>query len=360
MNLTRYIRNVGNREMDKKKDSKEKPVVSVITPCYNGERFMAQWASCIAEQSYPSVEVIFVNDGSKDGSKEAFEKESLKIKERGYSVRYLEKSNGGAADAVNIGLKYVTGAYIMLFDMDDILFRDAISEKADYLTAHDDIGLVRNNGYAVREHNLDDRSVLFGDGEDKNNPHIFESFLKMKISPYPGSYMIRTKALFAHLKDKNIYISPYGQNLPMMIAVAYFEKAAYIDKPLMKYIHYKNSHSHAASFEKKLELYNGYECNTIGSVNLLDIPEAEKTKHIATVKNAYYEGRFLIGIHYRKRELIREQYGLMKKQGLATSKTTGMLLFSYLPFGCFAIKSYPRFKRLVKRILYRLSGIGGH
>lgn len=332
----------------------DKPLVSLITPCYNGERFMERWATYVAEQTWPNVEIIFVNDGSTDNSKEAFERESGRLRDRGYSVRYLEKENGGAASAVNLALKEVTGAYVMLFDMDDILFPDNIEAKAAYLSAHSDVDLVRNNGYMVRENNLDDRSLLFGDGEDKENPKIFDSFLHMRILPYPGSYMLRTSALFACLPGKEIYVSGYGQNLQMMLAVSYFGKAGYIDRPLMKYINYKSSHSHTQSFERRLELYNGFEGNVIGSIERMDIPEEEKQRHMETVRRANYEGRMFVGIQYRRRALIREQYGRMKACGLATSRITGMLLLSHLPFGCFVIKSYPRLRRVSKRILYRL------
>ena len=340
--------------MDEINIPESKPLVSVITPCYNGERFMVQWADNLAQQDYPHVEVILVNDGSTDGSAAAFKKESERLKRRGYVVHYVEKPNGGAADAVNHGLPLVSGAYIMLSDMDDFLFPEAISAKADYLTEHGDVDLVRNNGYAVREQNIDDESLFIGEKESEFNPNPFDALIHMRITPYPGSYMVRSNALFARLNDRKIYVSQFGQNFQMVVPVAYFGKSGYIGRPLMKYVHYAKSHSHTKNFERRLELHNGYEGNMIACISMLDISEAEKQEYIDIAKKSNLEGRFLIGIEYQKRELIAEQYKLMKKYGLVTSRVKWMFFISNLPLGCFAIKSWPRAKRVTKRLLYRI------
>lgn len=336
-------------------NSHSKPLVSVITPCYNAERFMAQWADNLVTQDYPNVEIIFVNDGSTDGSAAAFAKERERLCLRGYSVHYVEKPNGGAADAVNHGLALVSGAYIMLLDMDDILFPENISAKADFLTEHDDIDLVRNSGYAVNERNLNDRSCMFGEGINGFNPSQIDVLLgTCSILPYPGSYMVRAGALFARLKNRKIYVTQYGQNVQILITVAYYGKAGYIDRPLMVYVHYKKSSSHTRLFQRCLELYNGYEDNIINTLLLLGIPDNERQKHINTVKKAHFEGRFMIGIEYKRRKLIVEQYKLMKEHGLVTKHIKRLFFLSHLPLGCFAIKSYPRAQRVCRRFLYRI------
>lgn len=338
-------------------DPHTKPLVSVITPCYNGERFITQWADNLAIQDYPNVEVIFVNDGSSDGSATAFQKESERLQQRGYQLYYIEKQNGGAADAVNYGLMAVSGEYLMLLDMDDFLFPENISAKANYLLEHKDVDMVRNNGYMVRENNLEDRSSLFGEGIDRFNPFQLNDLLNMQILPYPGSYMVRAEALFSNLKNRKIYVSPYGQNLQILITVAYYGKAGYIDRPLMKYVNYAKSLSHTHSFERRLELYNGFMGNVIGTLSSLDIPKDEKRKHIDTVEKANYFGRFYIGIEYNQPKLIKEQYKLMKRHGLVTRNTTWLYFLSHLPLGCFAIKSYPRALRVSKRFFHRLRRI---
>ena len=331
-----------------------KPLVTVITPCYNGERFIEQWAQNLMSQDYPNVEVIFVNDGSADNTAAAFIAAEEQLHRRDYIVRYVEKANGGAADAVNTALKLVNGAYIMLLDMDDFLFPEAISAKADFLTEHEDIDFVMNDGYVVREQNLDDRSTLLEEGAYRLNKHQFDDFLNMRAITYPGSYMVRSGALFARLKDRSIYISPYGQNFQMLMPVACFGKGGYIDKPLMKYVHYAASASHTRSFERRVELHDGYEGNAVGTIMYLDIPQSEKDKYIETIKKASLEGRFTIGIEYRKHELIKDQYIKMAEQGLITKRIRWLYILTRIPLGCFIISTFSRMKRVRKRLLYRM------
>ena len=331
-----------------------KPIVSVITPCYNGERFIRQWADSLVVQDYPCVEVIFVNDGSTDGSAASFLRESERLRQRGYCVRYINKANGGAADAVNAGLKLVTGEYVMLFDIDDILFPEAISAKADFLTENADVDIVRNNGYMVREVYMDDRSTLIENGANRFNAHQFDDYLHMRILPYPGSYMVRAQALFLRLTDRSIYVSDFGQNLQILIPLAYFGKTGYIDRPLMKYVNYIKSHSHTKNFNRRLELYNGFEGNVIGTLLSMDIPEDERNRCIETVRKANLEGRFFIGIEYGQRKLIREQYREIMNQGLLTAQIRWMYLISHLPLCCFVMKNIPRVKRALKRAIYKM------
>ena len=108
-------------------------LVSVLIPCYNGEKFIDRCFSCLLNQDYDYVEIIFVNDGSNDNSSKIAYSYKNKLEQKGYSFKYVYQSNGGAASAINTALKLVTGKYIMLYDVDDIIFRTAISEKVKFL-----------------------------------------------------------------------------------------------------------------------------------------------------------------------------------------------------------------------------------
>lgn len=89
--------------------------VSIIVPVYNVDKYLRKCLNSIIKQTYRNIEILIVNDGSTDNSKDICE-EFLKIDNR---IIYLEKVNGGLSSARNYGLKYMTGEYVFFIDSDD-------------------------------------------------------------------------------------------------------------------------------------------------------------------------------------------------------------------------------------------------
>ena len=79
----------------------DKPLVSIITPCYNGETFLHRYFESILAQTYPNLELIFVNDGSTDKTEEIAMSYQKKLCEKGIRYIYLEQENAGQAAALN-------------------------------------------------------------------------------------------------------------------------------------------------------------------------------------------------------------------------------------------------------------------
>lgn len=89
------------------------PLVSVIVPVYNGERFIREAIESILRQNYLPLEIIVVDDGSIDGTKEV-------IEAFGASVTYIPQDNQGPPAARNHGLRRARGEFIAFLDADDI------------------------------------------------------------------------------------------------------------------------------------------------------------------------------------------------------------------------------------------------
>lgn len=99
------------------------PLVSILIPCYNAERWLFECLTSALNQSWPRKEVIIINDGSTDGS--------LQIA-RGFEssrVRVINQTNQGASAARNAGLKEAVGDYIQYLDADDLLAPDKIEQQ---------------------------------------------------------------------------------------------------------------------------------------------------------------------------------------------------------------------------------------
>jgi glycosyltransferase involved in cell wall biosynthesis len=103
------------------------PLVSVVIPCFNGEKYIAKTINSVLHQHYPEIEMIIVNDGSKDSTYEI-----LKSYEN-TTIRIINKPNTGVSDSRNIGMGYASGAYILFLDADDILEPDFISKRVELL-----------------------------------------------------------------------------------------------------------------------------------------------------------------------------------------------------------------------------------
>lgn len=98
-------------------------LVSIIVPIYNVEAFLCACLRSIQEQNYENFEVIMVNDGSKDGSRNIAEK----FQEEDERFRLVDKENGGLSSARNFGMQYVRGDFVSFIDSDDFLSKSYIS-----------------------------------------------------------------------------------------------------------------------------------------------------------------------------------------------------------------------------------------
>ena len=105
---------------------KENPLVSIITPCYNGENVMHRLLDSILSQTYSNIEFILINDGSTDHSEEIWYQYEKKFNEKGIKTIYIHQRNQGLGAAINAGLKVFTGDYLCWPDIDDYFEREVI------------------------------------------------------------------------------------------------------------------------------------------------------------------------------------------------------------------------------------------
>lgn len=102
------------------------PLVSLIVPIYGVEQYIGKCAESALSQSYPAIQFVFVNDGTKDRSMEVLSEVLARFPER--DVTIVNKENGGLPQARLSGLKVAKGDYIMHLDSDDWLEPDAVSK----------------------------------------------------------------------------------------------------------------------------------------------------------------------------------------------------------------------------------------
>jgi glycosyltransferase involved in cell wall biosynthesis/predicted SAM-dependent methyltransferase/tetratricopeptide (TPR) repeat protein len=114
-------------------------LVSVIIPCYNQAHFLTEAVESVVNQTFTEWEIIVVNDGSPDDTKGAFRQ--LVNRWPKHVLRYLEKPNGGLADARNAGIALARGKYILPLDADDKLHPEMLAKTVALLETRPDISI---------------------------------------------------------------------------------------------------------------------------------------------------------------------------------------------------------------------------
>ena len=102
------------------------PLVSIVIPVYNGANYVAEAIESALKQTYKNIEIIVVNDGSKDNTEEI-------VKSYGNKVRYFYKENGGTSTALNLGIKNMKGEYFSWLSHDDMYYPKKIFYQIEEL-----------------------------------------------------------------------------------------------------------------------------------------------------------------------------------------------------------------------------------
>jgi len=115
------------------------PLVSVVMPVYNTEKYLAEAIESVLNQSFKNFEFIIVDDASTDAGLEIIKKYSAKDKR----IKILQnEKNLGIAETRNRGILEAKGKYIATHDSDDISTLDRFQKQVDYLEKHNNVGVV--------------------------------------------------------------------------------------------------------------------------------------------------------------------------------------------------------------------------
>ncbi|MGB2651414.1 MAG: glycosyltransferase family 2 protein [Candidatus Omnitrophota bacterium] len=115
----------------------DRPMVSVITPVYNGELYLAKCIESILAQTLPDFEYIIIDDGSSDGTWAVMEQYAGKDPR---IVLIKNERNMGQASSMNIGIKNAKTGYIAVMDSDDMSKPDRLKKQIDFLNSNKDYG----------------------------------------------------------------------------------------------------------------------------------------------------------------------------------------------------------------------------
>ena len=115
------------------------PLISIVIPIYNSENQLEQCIDSLLNQTYQNLEIILVDDGSKDSSWDKWERYAQKDSR----IKAVHKENGGVSSARNLGIQYATGEYLGFLDSDDYVSPDLYADLVDILNSNPGLDGIR-------------------------------------------------------------------------------------------------------------------------------------------------------------------------------------------------------------------------
>jgi glycosyltransferase involved in cell wall biosynthesis len=200
------------------------PLVSVILPVYNGQRYVSAAIESALAQTYRPIEVVIVNDGSTDHSYETIEP-YLNLPD----VKYLQQENRGVAAARNAGIRHSKGELVAFLDQDDLWLPEKLALQVGYLQQNPEIAMVHSNQRYI---NGDGGRIQFPGWEtDAQGMCLKELFIKNRIA-------VLTVVVRKHCLDE---VGPLNESLSgcddyeLWLRIAARFPIGHIDKELALY-----------------------------------------------------------------------------------------------------------------------------
>ena len=225
-------------------------LLSIIVPVYNAEKYLEECLDSVISQEYANLEIILVDDGSTDKSKDIcdeYEKKDSRIK-------VIHKENGGASSARNAGLYIAKGEYIGFVDSDDYISESLFSILLQALLETDaDIAKCGFQEFKYNDFEIEKRT---GKKRVFTRKEAIYNFLTVEYSPYKEMNVLVNAALFKRKMFDNIKFPDVPMHEDTYISPKLFlesEKIVYVDESLYFYRQNENSVMRTDFSEKNLK-----------------------------------------------------------------------------------------------------------
>lgn len=307
-------------------------LVSICVPVYGVERYIERCARSILEQSYENIEVIFVNDASKDCSVEILERVIAEYpSRRGRVVVLTHESNRGLAAARNTGVDHAQGEFIMHVDSDDWIERDAV-ERLVRRQQETEADIVSGN--AIAHYNGYDQEMIEPDYADKNE--MIQNVIGLTLDHVIWRRLIR-RTLYVNNNISAVEGVNIGEDHYTLPQLVYYARS--IAKVDYSFYHYNctnpSSYTYSKCFEKDQEVISS-NLKSLGI--LMDFFKQNESKYLAelnVIKVQCLIGAASVYLKYRRKDLyykkIEEIKGLKKywNRAILKSPLKRVVLWNY-------------------------------
>ena len=232
--------------------------ISVIVPVYGVEKYIEKCISSIVNQTYSDLEIIIVDDGTKDNSIKIVES---KFKDK--RIKIYHKENGGLASARNYGIKKATGDYLLFVDSDDFIELNCIEDMYNEIKKKK-VDMVITDYYKYFENGVKTHEKMIPFYEKDNN--------KCSVISMPCAVCKLVKREVIIDNDIKFLEKHYFEdNAIMPYVCALCPNFSYIEKPYYYYLQREGSILNKSKYDKKWEdifdsldhLYNKFKDNNM-------------------------------------------------------------------------------------------------
>lgn len=181
------------------------PLVSIVIPSYNHEKYIEECIVSIIAQAYENIELIVIDDGSQDCSVEKIKELELKCKNRFARFEFRSRENKGLCATLNEGIEWCEGEYYCAIASDDLMLPEKTSKQVEHLQKNSECIAVFG-GLNV----IDSNGNIFRTKPSKAGSYKFSDILLVKHSFATPTQMIRLDALkTVGLYPEGLYIEDW-------------------------------------------------------------------------------------------------------------------------------------------------------
>ena len=295
------------------------PLVSMITYCYNGERFVSQYFEALLAQTYTNIELIFFNNGSEDRTGEIAESYKDVLIDKGIQVHIIHyEKNQSTCMLKQQAFQMMKGEYFFGCDSDDFIDPTYVEEMSSYLVKHPEKGIVYCQLRVVEEETGHIKKIMKMIPRHGSKEAFYDILRGENINFTAISYMMSRKHFEKVNPTKSIYISNYGENYQVQMPFLYYDLQGYIEKPLGQYTVRRDSYTGTFSVEKKIPAFKGQEEAVLATMEQIGADDMEKYRKFFLKR--IRGDRFRASLHLSDCRVAKECYRELKEVDGVTGK----------------------------------------
>lgn len=230
---------------------KTRPLVSIVIPCYNSSKFVAETIDSVLNQSYKNIELIVVNDGSTDNSLSIIQQFTDN------RIQLISKENAGVSAARNSGFKKAKGEFIMFLDADDLIDSSFVEKAVITFQQNTKVDFITTNIINIDENSelLEKKQVNRGTYQDVQKEIVSFS---MFVHSCPSAYIYRKNKLEKHKIEFNTELQSAADRY-FLLQVGRYLCGSILAGDLMKYRKHAQSMSQLKNKKLVIEQKTYYD-----------------------------------------------------------------------------------------------------
>lgn len=237
------------------------PIVSVIVPVYNVEKYLSECIESIIEQDYSNLEIIIVDDGTPDNSGKIADDYAKKDGR----INVIHKTNGGVASARNVGMDAATGEFVLFVDSDDWISKDHVSHLM-YLQSIDDADMCMTTEFFTQKTDVQEQEQIVETMKSDDAAALLLS-PKMVVGTYNKLY--RRAWLNANNLRQNEKLFS-GEGLNFIVTVAQYANHVTISNRRIYYYRRNVSESATTKFNINMFINNELSLDDIKNKKIVE------------------------------------------------------------------------------------------